>query len=223
MVYNVPVGAYDANLVVISEESTESGVDLNRQLAQPGSAAAAKQAQSMNRRGWLQRIAVAQSPTVKSRGIICAGGFIIPCAIGRAGITRQKREGDGATPCGRMALVGVFYRPDRVRRPVTGLPVFPLRRDAGWCDDPTDRRYNRAVSLPFRASHERLWRTDNLYDLIVVLDYNLDHPRPGAGSAIFLHIATADFAPTEGCVAVAMPSMRRLLAQAGPGTCLVTR
>ena len=112
----------------------------------------------------------------------------------------------------------MFWRPDRLRRPAALLPGRALRAADGWCDDPADRHYNRPVRLPFAASHERLWREDHLYDVVVVLDYNLARPRPGAGSAIFLHIAKPEFAPTEGCIAVTPAAMRRLLATIGPGT-----
>ena len=156
----------------------------------------------------------------KTHGLIVAQGLDIPCALGRGGVVRRKREGDGATPAGRLALLAVLYRADRLRRPATALPVMPIAPDAGWCDDPTDRRYNRPVRLPCAARHERLWRSDGLYDVVVVLDYNFRRPRPGAGSAVFLHIAAPDFSPTEGCVAVSMTAMRRLLSRAGPGTWL---
>jgi L,D-peptidoglycan transpeptidase YkuD (ErfK/YbiS/YcfS/YnhG family) len=159
----------------------------------------------------------------KARGLIVAAGLGIPCALGRRGVARRKREGDGATPAGRLDLLTVLYRPDRIARPATALPVMPLTPDAGWCDDPGDRRYNRPVRLPYAASHERLWRDDGLYDVVVVLDYNFRRPRPGTGSAIFLHIAAPDFSPTEGCVALGLTAMRRLLARAGPGTWLEVR
>jgi L,D-peptidoglycan transpeptidase YkuD (ErfK/YbiS/YcfS/YnhG family) len=168
----------------------------------------------------LARIMVASQAIGKTRGLLAAGGLNVACALGRGGIARRKREGDGATPAGRLGLVAVLYRPDRVRRPVTGLPLMRLTPDAGWCDNPADRRYNRAVRLPYPASHERLWRDDGLYDIVVVLDYNLERPRPGAGSAIFLHIATSDLSPTDGCIAVRPDDMRRLLARSGPGTWL---
>ncbi len=126
----------------------------------------------------------------------------------------MKREGDGATPVGAWPLREVFYRPDRVARPRTRLPVTPLRRDDGWCDDPADRNYNRRVRLPYPAGHERLWREDHLYDLVVVLGYN-DRPRAcGKGSAIFMHLATRGFGPTEGCIALRETDLRRLLAAA---------
>ncbi|MEX0852555.1 MAG: L,D-transpeptidase family protein, partial [Bauldia sp.] len=154
----------------------------------------------------------------RRRGFMVAGFFGAACALGRSGIGRRKREGDGATPSGRFALVNVFYRADRLARPATRLPVAPFRRYRGWCYDPADRRYNRPVRLPYPARHERLWRDDHLYDVVVVLDYNLAMPRPGAGSAIFLHIATPSFAPTAGCIAVDPATMRRLLALVGPRT-----
>ena len=148
----------------------------------------------------LRRITVATTSSDKALGLLSAGGLRVPCALGRTGVRRRKREGDGATPAGRHGLLTVFYRADRLPQPVTGLPTRPLRPDDGWCDDPGDRRYNRLVRLPLAGRHERLWRPDGLYDILVVLDYNLARPEPGAGSAIFLHIASPGLAPTEGCV-----------------------
>jgi L,D-peptidoglycan transpeptidase YkuD (ErfK/YbiS/YcfS/YnhG family) len=161
--------------------------------------------------------------TDPNRGILVAGGMRAPCALGRSGITQTKREGDGATPAGMHRLIGLLYRSDRVRRPFTRLPVARIRRDDGWCDEPGDRRYNRPVRLPYAASHERLWREDHLYDLVVILDYNLTHPVPGGGSAIFLHLAAPGLRPTAGCVAVGLETMRRLLALADPRTRLNIR
>jgi L,D-peptidoglycan transpeptidase YkuD (ErfK/YbiS/YcfS/YnhG family) len=154
------------------------------------------------------------------QGVLVAGGMRAPCALGRAGVTRDKHEGDGATPAGMHRLVGVLYRADRVPRPVTRLPAMPIRRDDGWCDDPGDRRYNRPVRLPYAARHERLWRDDELYDFVVVVDYNLARPVAGRGSAIFLHLTRPGFTPTAGCVAVGLETMRRLLALAAPPTLL---
>src|SRR5437588_379223 len=122
------------------------------------------------------RLIRVEAPEGANRGVLVAGGMRASCALGRSGITRDKREGDGATPTGSHRLVAVLYRPDRVRRPVTRLPAVPIRSEDGWCDDPADRRYNRPVPLPYAASHERLWRDDHLYDLLVVLDHNLAQP-----------------------------------------------
>jgi L,D-peptidoglycan transpeptidase YkuD (ErfK/YbiS/YcfS/YnhG family) len=140
------------------------------------------------------------------------------CAIGPAGVTADKREGDGATPLGCFPLRRLLYRPDRMTRPETHLPVTPLVPEDGWCDAPGDPAYNTQVRLPIAASHERLWRDDNVYDAIVILGHNDDPPRPGAGSAIFLHVARDDYSPTQGCVALALPDLLTVLREAGAGT-----
>jgi len=171
----------------------------------------------------LGRLVVGDGAGDRSRGLIAGGGLWAPCALGRSGVLERKREGDGATPAGLHRLVLVYFRADRVRRPCTWLPTMPVTPNLGWCDDPGDRSYNRPVRLPYRASHEAMWREDHLYDVIVVLDYNLAKPQPGAGSAIFLHLATEGFGPTAGCVAVSLETMRRILFRSAPGTALVIR
>ncbi len=142
------------------------------------------------------------------------------CAIGPAGVSADKREGDGATPVGCFQLRRVLYRPDRLARPETGLPVAALRPEDGWCDDPDVAAYNRPVRLPYAASHERLWRDDGIYDVIVVLGHNDDPPVPGRGSAIFLHVAKPDYGPTAGCVALALADLLTVLREVGPGACV---
>lgn len=149
---------------------------------------------------------------------VVAGRNSYPCVVGRAGIHTQKREGDGRTPVGNFALREVLYRPDRVARPATRLPVHPIRLRDGWCDAPEHSEYNRAVHLPLSASAERLWRADPLYDVIAVLGYNDDPVTAGAGSAIFLHVARVNFAPTEGCVALRRGDLLRVLAACDPGS-----
>ncbi|SLN20239.1 L,D-transpeptidase family protein [Oceanibacterium hippocampi] len=143
------------------------------------------------------------------------------CAIGCGGIVSDKHEGDGGTPVGRFPLRRVYYRPDRIATPAILLPVLALEPDDGWCDDPADPAYNQPVRLPFAASHERLWRDDELYDLIVVVGHNDDPVVPGAGSAIFLHVARRDYSPTEGCVALAREDLAELLGMLGPDCDLV--
>ena len=133
------------------------------------------------------------------------------CAIGRSGVTRNKAEGHGATPVGRFPLRRVLYRADRVPAPDTALPTAEIDPDDGWCDDPEDAAYNRAVRLPYPARHERMWRGDGLYDVVVVMGHNDDPPQPGLGSAIFLHVAWPDYGPTEGCVALAKPDLLTFL------------
>jgi L,D-peptidoglycan transpeptidase YkuD (ErfK/YbiS/YcfS/YnhG family) len=163
----------------------------------------------------LDHIWVASLAGDRRRGLLVTGVTAFPCALGRAGPALGKREGDGATPVGTFRMAGAFYRADRLPRPDSALPLRALRPHDGWCDDPRSRFYNQWVTLPFPASHERLWRDDHLYDVVVVIDYNLDHPKADAGSAIFLHCAAPGFAPTAGCVAVTPAAMRRLLPRIG--------
>jgi len=154
---------------------------------------------------------------VSADGILTYRGLRFRCALGKGGVRPEadKREGDGATPLGRYPVRQIFYRPDRLDALVTALPVQALTPQDGWCDDPADPAYNRFVNLPFAASHEKLWREDHVYDVIVVLGHNDDPPVPGLGSAIFMHVARADYSGTEGCVALALPDLLALL-QAAP-------
>jgi L,D-peptidoglycan transpeptidase YkuD (ErfK/YbiS/YcfS/YnhG family) len=147
------------------------------------------------------------------------GDETVRCALGRSGViaAEAKREGDGATPLGTWALLRVVYRPDRGEGPITRLPVAAMAADDGWCDAPDDPAYNRPVTLPYPASCERMWREDELYDIVCILAHNDDPPVPGMGSAIFLHCAKPGWPPTEGCVALARVDLERLLAMAGPG------
>lgn len=152
----------------------------------------------------------------RSRGRLVAGPIALPCRLGRAGPRPFKREGDGASPVGTFRLLQAFYRADRIARPRTRLPLKAIRPGDGWCDDPADRRYNRPIPLPSPARHERLWRDDPLYDVVIDIAWNRGPIRRGRGSAIFLHLRGDR--PTEGCVAVDRGAIRRLLARIGPGT-----
>ena len=142
----------------------------------------------------------------------------MPCALGRSGISRTKREGDGVTPAGRWPMRRIMYRADRINLFDYHLPAIPLTRGLGWCDAPDDPAYNSQVILPYPASAEKLWRNDPLYDIIVVLGHNDDPIIPGNGSAIFFHIARDGFLPTEGCVAVTLADMHKVLSRCGPQT-----
>jgi L,D-peptidoglycan transpeptidase YkuD (ErfK/YbiS/YcfS/YnhG family) len=127
-------------------------------------------------------------------------GRSFPVRVGRGGVRAIKREGDGATPAGRWALLEVWYRPDRLSRPHTPIPTRPIGPRDGWSDDPACPRYNRQVVLPSRRSAERMRRGDRLYDLVVVTSHNREG-RPGHGSAIFVHLQKGPGRPTAGCVA----------------------
>ena len=127
----------------------------------------------------------------RARGWLTAGPFRVPCALGPAGIVRIKREGDKGTPAGRFRLLWGYCRPDRVRLRSAGAPLKLMRRDQGWCEDPSSPRYNRPVRLPAADCTDRMWRDDHLYDLTFVLDQNFSRRSNGRGSAIFFHLARA--------------------------------
>jgi L,D-peptidoglycan transpeptidase YkuD (ErfK/YbiS/YcfS/YnhG family) len=133
-------------------------------------------------------------------------------SLGRGGVRADKREGDGATPVGLLPLRRVFYRADHGPAPRCSVPVEALAPEDGWCDDPADPHYNTRVRLPYPARHETLWRADGLYDVVGVLGWNDAPVERGRGSAIFLHVATPDYRPTEGCIALAAADLRALLA-----------
>ncbi len=155
------------------------------------------------------------------RAVLEAGSFRTVCAIGRSGIRPEHREGDGVTPSGCFPVRMAFYRPDRLPRPGGSLDKMPMRPDFGWCDDPRSPLYNRPVRLPLAASAEHLWRDDHLYDVIVVLGINDDPVIRGKGSALFFHIARPGFVPTEGCIAISMAAMRKILPRLTPSSRMI--
>ncbi len=164
---------------------------------------------------FLRNVRVHRKPGHATRGLICAGTRTIPCALGRSGTKVLKREGDGATPA-QIVLRPVwgFFREDRTFSPRSVIEFEPISNDDGWCDAPEHSCYNLPVKLPFDASHEVMKRDDHLYDLGLVLDWNM--PPAGRqrhrGSAIFLHLCKGDYQPTEGCIAIKEPDLRWLLA-----------
>lgn len=149
---------------------------------------------------------------VKS-GTARVGDRLVPCRIGRAGYidAADGREGDAKTPLGTYVLRYGLYRADRLPRPRSDLTFRPLHENDGWCDAPEDPAYNRHIRLPYPASHERLWREDGAYDIILVMSHNDSPPQPGLGSAVFLHIAQPDDRQTLGCVALAPEGMVQIL------------
>jgi L,D-peptidoglycan transpeptidase YkuD (ErfK/YbiS/YcfS/YnhG family) len=139
--------------------------------------------------------------------VLTGAGLRFRAAHGRSGITSHKHEGDGATPAGLLRLVRVLYRADRIKPPACAVPIEPIGPHDGWCDDVGDAAYNKPVRLPCPVSHEALWRDDHVYDVIGILDWNLDPIVKERGSAIFFHVATPDYAPTAGCIALALPDV----------------
>jgi L,D-peptidoglycan transpeptidase YkuD (ErfK/YbiS/YcfS/YnhG family) len=158
-------------------------------------------------------------------GTLDIAGHKVRCALGPAGVVpaTAKREGDGASPAGAWPIRRVLYRADRGPKPQTAFPTAEIARDDGWCDAPDDPEYNRPVKLPYPASAEAMWREDGIYDVVVVLGHNDDPPVAGKGSAIFLHLNRPDYAPTQGCIAIARADLEALLRIARPGDAVEIR
>ncbi|MFV0279852.1 MAG: L,D-transpeptidase [Rhodoblastus sp.] len=150
------------------------------------------------------------------------GFWRYPCSIGRSGLTRRKREGDGCTPIGRFAILAWRFRSAGAVHARPQAPWRPIHRSDGWCDDPFSGAYNSQIKLPSRSSHEDLWRLDNKYDAVGILNYNI-HPRRSAmGSAIFFHLCSAEFEHTAGCIAVTGVSMNKIIPLLSRYTVIVT-
>ena len=175
----------------------------------------------MPKRRSLPRITVRRKPGDTSRGWLIAGLMALPVALGRGGIKANKREGDGGTPRGSFRLRRLWWRADKHPRPTTSLPVQRITMADGWCEDPKDRHYNRPVKVPANTSADRLAREDNLYDFIIEIDHNARPRVAGRGSAVFIHAARQGFAPTAGCVALELNTLRRILSRLGPHTRIV--
>ncbi len=161
---------------------------------------------------------VRSAPRDRKKALLRFGTLTLPAAIGRSGTTSKKREGDGATPIAAMRLLSGYVRGDRVRLPPTSLPMRRIRPGMLWCDAPAHAAYNRPVFAPFTPSHEKMMRQDGLYDVCLVMDWNISSRKRYGGSAIFFHIARPGYAPTEGCIAVSLKDMKRLIRHLHRGT-----
>ena len=175
----------------------------------------------MQRKHTLSRMLVHRKAGDARRGWLIAGPHILPVALGRGGIKANKREGDGGTPRGRFRLKRLWWRADRYARPPTFMPARRIKPDDGWCEDPSDRHYNRPVKVPPGSKADRLRRADPLYDFIVEIDHNTRPRIAGRGSAVFIHAARPHFAPTAGCIALELGALRRLLSLLGPRTTIM--
>jgi len=173
------------------------------------------------RKSLLSRITVRRKPGDSRRGWLTAGALAVPVALGRGGIKANKREGDGGTPRGSFRLRRLWWRADKHSRPLTSLPVQRIRAEDGWCENPADRHYNQPIKVPPQSGADRLRRKDDLYDFIIEIDHNTRPRVAGRGSAVFIHAARQGFAPTAGCVALELNTLRRLLARLGPRTTIV--
>lgn len=161
---------------------------------------------------------MAQYLTLCSPTLLEWGGESYSCQIGRTGVRLDKQEGDGATPVGTFPLRQILYRPDHVRDFTSPLPMTPITPTSGWCDDPADPLYNQLVTLPYPGRHEKLWRGDHVYDIIIVVGYNDNPVIPYRGSAIFIHLLSASETPTDGCIALYRKDLINIIRQIDPTT-----
>ena len=137
--------------------------------------------------------------------------YKVKCAVGKRGITSKKIEGDKCTPRGKFKLNYILFRKDRVKIPKSQLKLVPIKRSFGWCDDIKSKNYNQFIKFPFNHKAEKLYRSDNIYDIIIVIDYNLKPIRKNKGSAIFLHVAKNNYSPTLGCISVSKKNLKKLV------------
>ena len=150
-----------------------------------------------------------------------AGDYKIKCSIGKRGLTRKKTEGDLKTPKGIFNFKLVLYRQDKIGNIRTKLRKLKIKKKLGWCDDPTSSFYNKLINFPFKKSAEKLYLKKNIYDIILVINYNLNPVKKNKGSAIFLHIASKNYSPTRGCLAINKSDLLKILPQINKKTKLI--
>jgi L,D-peptidoglycan transpeptidase YkuD (ErfK/YbiS/YcfS/YnhG family) len=150
---------------------------------------------------------------IKKSGFLLFNKIKYRCAIGISGIIKKKIEGDGATPAGTYKLIKLYYRKDKIDFIKSDIKKIIIKKNTGWCDDIKSKFYNKEVKLPSKYSHEKFYRTDNVYDIIGVLNYNTKPIIKGKGSAIFMHLAKKKFSKTKGCVALKKKDLTYILSK----------
>jgi L,D-peptidoglycan transpeptidase YkuD (ErfK/YbiS/YcfS/YnhG family) len=150
---------------------------------------------------------------VKKSGYLKYKKMEFPCALGKGGVKKKTKEGDNITPKGTFRIIRIYYRPDKIKKFKTLVKKIKIKKNMGWCDDPSIDFYNKQIKLPTNLEHEKLYRNDNLYDLIAVLNYNTDPIIKNKGSAIFIHVAKKNFNKTKGCVAIKKENLIYLLSK----------
>ena len=137
--------------------------------------------------------------------------FKFRCSLGKAGIKKKEKEGDNITPRGIFKIICIYYRSDRIKKITTAFKKIKIKKNMGWCDDPRSRFYNKEIKLPNKFNYEKFYRKDNLYDIIVPLNYNTNPILKNKGSAIFIHIANNNYKPTAGCIGIKKSNLIKLL------------
>ena len=139
---------------------------------------------------------------VKNKHTLEIDEFKFKCWIGKKGSANNKREGDKKTPKGTFKIENLYFREDRIKKPLTLLKCIKIKKDMGWCDDISfPGKYNKLIKIEKKISYEKLKRKDNKYDLLIPIKYNFNKPITGKGSCIFIHL-TKDYKPTAGCIAL---------------------
>ena len=135
----------------------------------------------------------------------------VKCAIGKRGIGKKQKEGDQITPRGTFRIKNILYRKDKINYLRSVIKKIPIKKNMGWCDDPKSKDYNKLVKLPFDYKSEKLYRSNNIYDIILVLSFNMRPVKKNKGSAIFVHITNNKFSPTQGCIAIKKKELIKLI------------
>jgi L,D-peptidoglycan transpeptidase YkuD (ErfK/YbiS/YcfS/YnhG family) len=150
---------------------------------------------------------------VKKSGYLNYKNFKFRCALGKNGIRQKEREGDFVTPKGKYKLIKIYYRADRIKKIRSPLKKIKIKKNMGWCDDVNSKYYNKQIKINKKISHEKLYRKDNVYDIVVVLNYNINPIIKGKGSAIFLHVAKKNYKKTQGCIALKKSELLNLVSK----------
>lgn len=137
---------------------------------------------------------------VKKTGYLEFKKLKLRCSLGIAGIKKKIKEGDNITPRGVFKITKAYYRADKIGKIKTRIRKIKIKKKIGWCNDSKSNFYNKQIKLPAKFSHEKLYRNDDLYDLILVLNYNMNPIIKNKGSAIFIHVAKKNYKPTHGCI-----------------------
>ena len=148
---------------------------------------------------------------VKKSGYLKYKNLKFRCALGEAGNKKKNKEGDSVTPKGIFKIIKMYYRPDRIKNITTNVKKIKIKKNMGWCDDSKSNYYNKQIKLPNKFSCERLHRKDNLYDIILVLNYNTNPTIKRKGSAIFIHVSKNSYKKTKGCIALKKKHLLKLI------------
>jgi L,D-peptidoglycan transpeptidase YkuD (ErfK/YbiS/YcfS/YnhG family) len=150
---------------------------------------------------------------VKKSGYLKYKNLKFRCSLGKAGVKKKIKEGDNVTPKGIFKITKIYYRADRIKKIKANIKKIKIEKNMGWCNDSKSDFYNKEINLPSKLTHERLYRSDNIYDLIAVLNYNMNPVVKNKGSAIFMHIAQNSYKKTQGCIALNKKNLIQIISR----------